>query len=54
MGRMLVALGVALMVIGGIVMLLGRTGMPLDECFRVIFFIGAKTQLSMFRWRVPS
>jgi Protein of unknown function (DUF2905) len=29
MGRILVALGVALVVIGGIVMLLGRTGVPL-------------------------
>ena len=28
MGRILVALGVALVVAGGIVMLLGRTGMP--------------------------
>jgi hypothetical protein len=31
MGRFLVALGVALVVIGGIVMLLGRTGMPLGR-----------------------
>ena len=31
MGRILVALGVALVVIGGIVMLLGRTGMPLGR-----------------------
>ena len=31
MGRILVALGVALMGIGGIVMLLGRTGMPLGR-----------------------
>ncbi|MFZ3262634.1 MAG: DUF2905 domain-containing protein [Terriglobales bacterium] len=29
MGRLLVVLGIALVVIGGIVMLLGRTGMPL-------------------------
>jgi hypothetical protein len=29
MGRILVALGVALVVIGGIVILLGRTGVPL-------------------------
>jgi hypothetical protein len=31
MGRILVALGVALLVIGGIVMLLGRTGVPLGR-----------------------
>jgi hypothetical protein len=31
MGRILVALGVALVVIGGIVMLLGRTGVPLGR-----------------------
>jgi len=31
MGRMLAILGVALVVIGGIVMLLGRTGLPLGR-----------------------
>ena len=31
MGRIQVALGVALVVIGGIVMLLGRTGVPLGR-----------------------
>jgi Protein of unknown function (DUF2905) len=31
MGRILVALGVALVVIGGIIMLLGRTGVPLGR-----------------------
>jgi Protein of unknown function (DUF2905) len=31
MGRILVALGVALVVIGGIVMLLGRAGVPLGR-----------------------
>ena len=31
MGRILVVLGVALVVIGGIVMLLGRTGVPLGR-----------------------
>jgi hypothetical protein len=31
MGRILVALGVGLVVIGGIVMLLGRTGVPLGR-----------------------
>jgi len=30
-GRMLVMLGIALVVIGGIVMLLGRTGLPLGR-----------------------
>ncbi len=31
MGRLLVMLGVALVVIGGVVMLLGRTGLPLGR-----------------------
>jgi hypothetical protein len=31
MGRLLVILGVALVVIGGIVMLMGRTGLPLGR-----------------------
>ena len=31
MGRILVMLGVALVVIGGLVMLLGRTGLPLGR-----------------------
>jgi Protein of unknown function (DUF2905) len=31
MGRLLLILGVALVVIGGIVMLLGRTGLPLGR-----------------------
>ena len=31
MGRLLIMLGVALVVIGGIVMLLGRTGFPLGR-----------------------
>ena len=31
MGRLLVILGLALLVIGGIVMLLGRTGLPLGK-----------------------
>jgi hypothetical protein len=31
MGRMLVTLGVALVVIGGIVMLLGRAGLPIGR-----------------------
>lgn len=31
MGRMMVILGVVLVVIGGLVMLLGRTGLPLGQ-----------------------
>jgi hypothetical protein len=31
MGRLLVMLGIALVVIGGIVMLLGRTGLPIGR-----------------------
>ena len=31
MGRLLVVLGIALVVIGGLVMLLGRTGLPLGK-----------------------
>jgi hypothetical protein len=31
MGRMLVVFGIALVVIGGIVMLMGRTGLPLGR-----------------------
>jgi hypothetical protein len=31
MGRVLVTLGIALVVIGGIVMLLGRTGLPIGR-----------------------
>jgi hypothetical protein len=31
MGRMLVLLGIALVVIGGIVMILGRTGLPVGR-----------------------
>lgn len=30
-GRLLVALGIALVIIGGLVMLLGRTGLPLGR-----------------------
>jgi hypothetical protein len=39
-GRILVALGVALVVIGGIVMLLGRTGVPLGTLPGDFFYRG--------------
>jgi len=40
---MLVVLGVALMVIGGIVMLLGRTGLPLGRLPGDIIYRGKNT-----------
>jgi hypothetical protein len=43
MGRMLVMLGVALVVIGGIVMLLGRTGVPLGRLPGDILYRGKNT-----------
>jgi hypothetical protein len=43
MGRMLVILGVALVVIGGIVMLLGRTGVPLGRLPGDILYRGKRT-----------
>ena len=43
MGRMLVMLGVALVVIGGIVMLLGRTGLPLGRLPGDILYRGKNT-----------
>jgi hypothetical protein len=43
MGRILVALGVALVVIGGIVMLLGRTGVPLGRLPGDLFYRGKNT-----------
>jgi Protein of unknown function (DUF2905) len=45
MGRMLVALGVALVVIGGIVLLLGRTGMPLGRLPGDFLYRGKNTTL---------
>ena len=45
MGRILVALGVALVVIGGIVMLLGRTGMPLARLPGDFLYRGKNTTL---------
>lgn len=43
MGRMLVMLGIALVVIGGIVMLLGRTGLPLGRLPGDILYRGKNT-----------
>jgi hypothetical protein len=43
MGRMLVILGIALVVIGGIVMLLGRTGLPLGRLPGDIIYRGKNT-----------
>ena len=45
MGRILVALGVALVVAGGIVMLLGRTGMPLGRLPGDFLYRGKNTTL---------
>ena len=45
MGRILVALGVALVVIGGIVMRLGRTGMPLGRLPGDFLYRGKNTTL---------
>ena len=43
MGRMLLVLGVALVVIGGIVMLLGRTGLPLGRLPGDVVYRGKNT-----------
>jgi len=43
MGRMLVIFGIALVVIGGIVMLLGRTGLPLGRLPGDIVYRGKNT-----------
>ncbi len=43
MGRLLVMLGVALVVIGGIVMLLGRTGLPLGRLPGDLLYRGKNT-----------
>jgi len=43
MGRLLVAVGVALAVIGGIVMLLGRMGLPLGKLPGDIVYRGKNT-----------
>jgi Protein of unknown function (DUF2905) len=43
MGRMLVMLGVALVVIGGIVMLLGRAGLPLGRLPGDVLYQGKNT-----------
>ena len=43
MGRVLLVLGVTLVVIGGIVMLLGRTGLPLGRLPGDILYRGKNT-----------
>lgn len=43
MGRLLVGLGIALVVIGGIVMLLGRAGLPLGKLPGDIIYRGKDT-----------
>jgi Protein of unknown function (DUF2905) len=43
MGRLLAMLGVALVVIGGIVMLLGRTGLPLGRLPGDVLYRGKNT-----------
>ena len=43
MGRMLLVLGVALMVIGGIVILLGRPGLPLGRLSGDVVYRGKNT-----------
>ena len=45
MGRILVALGAALVVIGGIVLLLGRTGMPFGRLPGDFLYRGKNTTL---------
>jgi hypothetical protein len=42
-GRFLVAVGIALVVIGGLVMLLGRTGLPLGRLPGDILYRGKST-----------
>jgi len=43
MGRILVILGVSLIVIGGIIMLLGRTGLPIGRLPGDILYRGKNT-----------
>jgi Protein of unknown function (DUF2905) len=43
MGRLLVILGVAFIVIGGVVMLMGRTGLPLGRLPGDILYRGKNT-----------
>ncbi len=43
MGRMLVMVGVALVVIGGIIMLLGRTGLPFGRLPGDVLYRGKNT-----------
>jgi len=42
-GRLLVGFGIALVIIGGIVILLGRTGLPLGRLPGDIFYRGKNT-----------
>ncbi len=49
LGRMLVVLGVALIVVGGIVMLLGRSGLPLGRLPGDIVYRGKNTSV-YFPW----
>jgi len=43
LGRLLVGLGLALLIIGGIIMLLGRTGLPLGRLPGDILYRGKNT-----------
>ena len=43
LGRLLIGLGLALLVIGGIIMLLGRTGLPLGRLPGDILYRGKNT-----------
>ena len=43
LGRSLIGLGLALLIIGGIVMLIGRTGLPLGRLPGDIFYRGKNT-----------
>jgi hypothetical protein len=43
LGRLLLMLGIALVVIGGIVMLLGRTGLPLGQLPGDVLYRGKNT-----------
>ena len=49
LGRMLIVLGVALIVVGGIVMLLGRSGLPLGRLPGDIVYRGKNTSV-YFPW----
>jgi len=53
LGRLLVVLGIALVVIGGIVMLLGRTGLPWAACLGTLCIAGKILRFTS-RWPLPS